>query len=75
MTLLTDDGGVHSHVTGQVRREVLHRAHRPQLALLTADEAHVAGALLDELAGVYLGEQMGQLDRSMAVRLYERLGI
>lgn len=48
-----DDGRVHSHVTGQVRRQVLRRAERPRLALLTASEAHVIAALLGELAGVY----------------------
>jgi hypothetical protein len=75
IALLTDDGGVHSHVTGQVRREVLHRADRSRLPLLAAHEAQVVGTLLDELAGVYPGEEMGQLTRSMAVRLYDRLGI
>lgn len=42
--LFTDDGRVHGHVTGQVQRQVLRRAERPRLALLTASEAHVVAA-------------------------------
>ena len=73
--LLTDAGSVHAHVTGQVRRDVLERATRPRLPLLTHDEAVAAAALLDELAGVYPGEQLGSFARDLAVRLYDRLGI
>lgn len=76
MALLTDDGHVHKHVTGQIRRDIVRRAARPPLlALLNEPEAHVVAALLDELAGVYPDEQLGRLARTMAVRLYDRLGI
>lgn len=75
MALLTDDGPVHHHVTGQVRRDVIRRAERPLLDVLNQQEALTVAALLDELAGVYPGEAMGQLARTMAVRLYDRLGI
>jgi glutamate/tyrosine decarboxylase-like PLP-dependent enzyme len=76
MALLADDGRVHSHVTGQVRRDIVRRAERPPLLeVLNEPEACVVAALLDELAGVYPDEQLGRLGRTMAVRLYDRLGI
>ncbi len=37
--LLADDGRVHTDVTSGVRREVVQRAERPRLALLSRDEA------------------------------------
>ena len=46
-----------------------------RLALLSEDEAQAVAALLDELAGVYRGEALGQLARSLAVRVYDRLGL
>ena len=70
-----DDGTVHPHVAGQVARDIVHRVPRPRLALLTHGEALVAAQLLDELAGVYRTEPLGELARDMAVRLYDRLGI
>ncbi len=76
MALLTDDGHVHSHVTGQVRRDIIRRAERPPpLPLLNEAEASVVAALLDELAGVYSNEALGRLARTMAVRIYDRLGL
>jgi len=47
-------------------------ARRP---LLSEPEALAVAALLDELAGVYPDEDLGQLAREMAVRLYDRCGI
>ena len=73
--LRLDDGTVHPHVAGQVARDIVHRVPRPRLALLTHGEALVAAQLLDELAGVYRTEPLGELARDMAVRLYDRLGI
>ena len=70
-----DNGPVHTHVTGQVQRTVLQRADRPRLALLNEQEAQAIAALLDELAGVYPGEDLGRLARAMAVKLYDRLGL
>ena len=75
MALVAEDGTVHTHVTGQVRRDAIRRAERPRLALLNEQEALVVAALLDELAGVYDGEPLGRLARAMAVRIYDRLGI
>lgn len=76
MVLLADDGRVHKHTTGQVRRDIIKRADRPPLLdVLNKPEALVVAALLDELAGVYNDEAMGRLARTMAVRLYDRLGI
>jgi hypothetical protein len=72
--LLADDGSVHDG-TGPVRRGVIERAERPLLALLSQVESLVAAGLLDELAGVYAGEELGRLARAMAVRLYDRLGV
>jgi len=69
-----DDGSVHDG-TGPVRREVIERAERPPLALLSQVESLVAAGLLDELAGVYAGKELGRLARAMAVRLCDRLGI
>lgn len=45
------------------------------MALLDEQEAQVVASLLDELAGVYQGEDMGRLARLMAVRPFDRLGI
>ncbi len=75
LAVVTEDDKVHTHVTGQVRREVLTRAERPRLPLLNEQEALAVAALLDELAGVYDGEALGRLARAMAVRIYDRLGI
>ena len=44
--LLADDGRVHTDVTSGVRREVIERAERPRLALLSRDEALVVARLL-----------------------------
>ncbi len=71
--LLADDGRVHTDVTSGVRREVIERAERPRLALLSRDEALVVARLLEELAGVYEDEQLGLLARRMANRVYGRL--
>ncbi|WP_329082461.1 hypothetical protein [Streptosporangium sp. NBC_01469] len=46
-----------------------------RLPLLDGGEAFVVAALLDELAGTYPGEPLGQLAREMAVRLNDRRGI
>ncbi len=73
--VLTDAGKTHTHVTGQVRRDVVRRAERPRLPLLNQREALVVAALLDELAGVYDGEPLGRLARATSVRIYDRLGI
>lgn len=73
--VLTDAGRTHTHVTGQVRRDVVRRAERPRLPLLNQREALVVAALLDELAGVYDGEPLGRLARATSVRIYDRLGI
>jgi hypothetical protein len=70
-----DDGSLHTHVTGQVERTVLQRADRPRLPLLNEQEAQTVAALLDELAGVYPGEDLSRLARAMAVKLYDRLGL
>jgi hypothetical protein len=43
-----------------------------RLPLLTAAEAEVVAQLLDELAGVYLGEDLGTLAHAMAMRLFDR---
>lgn len=42
---------------------------------IKAAEAYMAAALLDELAAIYTGEQLGRLARELAVKLYDRLGI
>lgn len=42
---------------------------------LNRNEGQVIAGLLDELAGEYRGEPLGTLARSMAVRLYDRMGI
>ncbi len=47
----------------------------PRLQLLREGEATAVAALLDELAGVYTGEDLGELARELAVRIYDRLGI
>ncbi len=73
--LLADDGRVHTDVTSGVRREVLERVELPRLALLNRDEALVVARLLEELGGVYDGEQLGLLAQLMANRVYDRLGI
>lgn len=70
-----DDGTVHTHVTGHVRRDVLQGAGRPWLPLLTEPEAQTVAALLDELSGVYPGEDLSRLARAMALKLYDRLGL
>ncbi|WP_329431142.1 hypothetical protein OG339_47245 (plasmid) [Streptosporangium sp. NBC_01495] len=46
-----------------------------RLPLLDGGEAFVVAALLDELAGTYPGEPLGQLAREMAGRLNDRRGI
>lgn len=43
--------------------------------LLDDGEAFAVAELLDELAGVYHGEPLGDLAREMAVRLNDRRGI
>lgn len=55
--------------------QILARAERRLLPLLTAGEAMSTAQLLDELAGVYAEEPLGRLARDLAARLYERLGI
>src|SRR6266508_3051985 len=47
----------------------------PRLELLREGEATAVAALFDELAGVYPGEDLGELARELAVRIYDRLGI
>jgi hypothetical protein len=37
------------------------------------EEGLAVAALLDDLAGVYNGEDLGQLGRKFAVRIYDRL--
>ncbi len=71
--VLADDGRVHTDITSGVRREVVQRAERPRLALLSRDEALVVARLLEELAGVYAGEQLGLLARQLANRVCDRL--
>lgn len=44
-------------------------------ALLTENEAQVVAELLDELAAIYADEPIGRTARTMAVRLWDRLGI
>ena len=39
------------------------------------EEGLAVAALLDELAGVYNGEDLGQPTRELAARIYDRLGI
>jgi hypothetical protein len=73
--LRLDGGTLHTHVAGQVARDIVHAVPRLRLALLTHGEALVAAQLLDELSGVYRTEPLGELARDMAVRLYDRLGI
>lgn len=46
-----------------------------RVPLLADGEAQAVAALLDELAGVYLGEKLGWLARELAVWIYDRLGI
>jgi hypothetical protein len=43
--------------------------------VLSEEEGLAVAALLDELAGVYNGEDLGQLACELAVRIYDRLGI
>ncbi len=71
--LLADDGRLHADVTSGVRREVIERAERQRMALLSRDEALVVARLLEEPAGVYEDEQLGLLARQMANRVYGRL--
>ncbi len=63
---------MHTDVTSGVRREVIERAERPRVALLSRDEALVVARLLEELAGVYEDEQLGLLARQLANRVYGR---
>lgn len=69
------DDGRTIDVADPGRVEVLERTERHRLPVLTAAEAQTVAALLDELAGVYRGEPLGQLAHQMALRLYDRLGI
>lgn len=43
--------------------------------VLSEEEGLAVAALLDELAGVCNGEDLGQLARELAVRTYDRLSI
>ena len=54
-------------------RDLLHRGFT--CPVLSEEEGLAVAALLDELAGVYNGEDLGQLARELAVRIYNRLGI
>jgi hypothetical protein len=73
--LVLDDGTVHTRSGGQVARVILGRVDRPLLPLLMQGEAAAIAALLDELAGVYRGEPLGQVARQLATTLYGRLEI
>jgi hypothetical protein len=54
-------------------RDQLHRDFT--CPVLSEEEGLAVAALLDELAGVYNGEDLGQLARELAVRIYDRLGV
>lgn len=43
--------------------------------MLSEEEGLAVAALPGELAGVCNGEDLGQLGRKLAVRIYDRLGI
>ncbi len=47
--VLADGGRVHTDVTSGVPREVIQRAERPKLALLSRDEALVVARLLEDM--------------------------
>jgi hypothetical protein len=47
-------------------------AREARVPLLSEPEAAVVAALLEELAGVYPGEELGRLARELAVRLHHR---
>ncbi|MEU8821587.1 hypothetical protein [Actinoplanes sp. NPDC048796] len=53
-------------------RETLRADDRPSGRTLTVAQATVAARLLDELAGVYRGEQLGALARELSTLLDER---
>ena len=63
--VLADDGRVHTDVTSGVRREVVQRAERPRLALLSRDEAlathagRIREALLQGLRTVTVEQLLG----------------
>ena len=67
--LSRDDYAAHLQARAELGRG---EQRRP---LLGDEEAQAVAALLDELAGVYRGEDLGRLARELAVILYDRLGI
>lgn len=64
----------HTHVVGRDRIEVLQCAEHPRRALLTEGEGLAVAELLDELAGLYPGEDLGRLARELAGTIYDRFG-
>lgn len=70
--LHTDDGRVVS-VPGGPRCEVVQALPRPRPPVLTADELHVAGELLEELAAVFAREDLGRLAGAVAARIEQGL--
>lgn len=70
-----DDGPPYPTHGAHTSLQVLARAERRLLPVLTAGEATSTAQLLDELAGVYAGEPLGHLARDLARLLYDRLGI
>jgi len=80
---------VRDQATGPLERELLagkmrarldvgrdrRSAGLPDAIRLRTVEVEVIADLLDELAGVYAGEGLGQLARELSVRLWARLGI
>lgn len=64
-------------VYAEVEREKLerHTGGDELRPFLTFDEAEVAADLLEELGGVYRGEELGALADELAHRLCRRLGL
>lgn len=75
LVLVTDDGAWHYDAVTAARTELVQRSDHPRLPLLTDGEAQAVAALLDELAAIYPGEDLGRYARDLAVRLYDRCGI
>ncbi|TAK89374.1 MAG: hypothetical protein EPO06_11975 [Burkholderiaceae bacterium] len=69
-----DDETLH-HVNGASQRTILARSDVGRRVALSDGEGQAIASLLDELAGVYPDEPLGELARRLAVMMYDRMGI
>jgi hypothetical protein len=66
----TDDARIVSVPAGP-RLEVVHSLPRPKVGVLTFEELRVAAELLQELAAVYSGEDLGELADAVASKILD----